>query len=106
MARYAAGLLLGEHFGHMGFFRISRVNRHTRATLVLDLFRAERPAVYDCRRAALEQKITFRRPRRIVVLVDGNSEDQSAADAILQELEVKPDDLVIYLARFSGSDPA
>ena len=54
---------------------------------------------------ALEQRISFRRPRQIVVLVDGNSEDQSAADAIVQELEVKPDDLVIYLARFGGTDP-
>jgi hypothetical protein len=53
---------------------------------------------------ALEQTISFRRPRQIVVLVDGNSEDQSAADAIVQELEVKPDDLVIYLARFSCKD--
>ena len=51
---------------------------------------------------ALERSISFRRPRQIVVLVDGNSEDQSAADAIVQELESKPDDLVIYLARFTG----
>ena len=54
---------------------------------------------------ALEQKISFRRPRQIVVLVDGNNEDQPEADALLQELDVKPDDLVIYLRHFGGSDP-
>jgi hypothetical protein len=53
----------------------------------------------------LAQSIKVRRRRWITVLVDGNSEDQSAADAIVQELEVTPDDIVIYLARFSGADP-
>jgi hypothetical protein len=52
----------------------------------------------------LKQSIIVRRPRWITILVDGNSEDQSAADAIVQELEVTPDDTVIYLARFSGTD--
>jgi hypothetical protein len=53
---------------------------------------------------ALEQKISFRRPRQIVVLVDGNNEDHSAADAIVRELAPGPDDLVIYLRRFGGDD--
>ena len=53
----------------------------------------------------LAQTIRIRRPRWITILVDGNSEDQSAADTIVQELEVTPDDTVIYLARFSGTDP-
>jgi hypothetical protein len=39
---------------------------------------------------ALERSISFRRPRWITILVDGNGEDQSAADAILQELAIKP----------------
>ena len=54
---------------------------------------------------ALEQKISFRRPRQIVVWVDGAKEDQPEADALLQELDVKPNDLVIYLRRFGGDDP-
>jgi hypothetical protein len=54
---------------------------------------------------ALEQKISVRRPRQIVVLVDGNSEDQSAAEVLLQELAPRPNDLVIYLRRFGGDDP-
>ena len=54
---------------------------------------------------ALEQKISFRRPRQIVVLVDGNNEDTSAADAIAQELAPSSNDLVIYLRRFGGDDP-
>ena len=54
---------------------------------------------------ALEQKISFRRPRQIVVWVDGDKENQPEADALLQELDVKPNDLVIYLRRFGGNDP-
>ena len=53
----------------------------------------------------LKQRISFRRPRQIFVWVDGDKEDQPEADAILQELDVKPNDLVIYLRRFDGNDP-
>jgi hypothetical protein len=53
----------------------------------------------------LEKAINVRRARIIAILVDGNNEDQSAADAIVQELEPGPDDLVIYLCRFGGNDP-
>lgn len=61
--------------------------------------------VLNARLAVLAQTIRIRRPRWITILVDGNSEDQSAADTIVQELEVTPDDTAIYLARFSGTDP-
>ena len=54
---------------------------------------------------ALERRISFRRSRQIVVLVDGHKEDQSAADAIVQELAPGPDDIGIYLACFGGADP-
>ena len=57
------------------------------------------------RQEQLAQTIRIRRPRWITILVDGNSEDQSGADTIVQELEVTPDDTVIYLVRFSGTDP-
>lgn len=52
----------------------------------------------------LAQTISFQRTRLIIVWVDGTVQDRSAADAIVQELEVTPDDTVIYLARFSGAD--
>jgi hypothetical protein len=45
----------------------------------------------------LEQAIKLKRPRHIVVLVDSECEDRTARDAILQELAVTPDDLVILL---------
>jgi hypothetical protein len=51
---------------------------------------------------ALAQRIGSRRARQIIILVDGDKEDQSAADAIVQELGVKPKDVVIYLGRFTG----
>ena len=54
---------------------------------------------------ALAQRIGSRRARQIIILVDGDKEDQSATDAIVQELDVRSKDLVIYLARFSGTDP-
>ena len=53
----------------------------------------------------LEQAISLKRPRQITILVDGDSEDQSAADAILQDVAPSKDDLVIYLRRFGGNDP-
>jgi hypothetical protein len=51
---------------------------------------------------ALADKIGSRRARHIVILVDGEKEDQSAADALVQTLDVKRNDLVVYLARFTG----
>jgi hypothetical protein len=53
----------------------------------------------------LEKAIKLKRPRWITLLVDGNSEDQSAADAIPQDVAPGKDDLVIYLRRFGGDDP-
>ena len=53
----------------------------------------------------LARSVNVKRARQIVVLVDGNNEDQSAAGAIVQELAPGPRDLVIYLARFGGKDP-
>jgi hypothetical protein len=54
------------------------------------------------RLAALADKIGSRRARHIVILVDGDQDDQSAGDALVQTLDVKRNDLVIYLARFTG----
>ena len=51
---------------------------------------------------ALAQRIGSKRARQIVVLVDGNAEDQSAAEALVQELGVGRNDLVIFLGRFTG----
>jgi hypothetical protein len=48
--------------------------------------------------------LRVKRPRQIVILVDPDSEDRTALDAILQELAVVPDDLVILLNTFSGID--
>jgi len=53
---------------------------------------------------ALERSISFRRPRWINILVDANSEDQSAADAILQDLApIGKDDFVILLKQYNDS---
>ena len=52
---------------------------------------------------ALEQKISFRRARQIVILVDGNNEDQSGADAIVQKLDVTDDDLVVVVRKFADA---
>jgi hypothetical protein len=52
---------------------------------------------------ALERSISFS-PRQVVLLVDGNSEDQSAADAILQDVLPGKYDLLIYLRCFGGDD--
>jgi len=57
------------------------------------------------RLSALEDQRRFRRARMIVVWTDGNDEDQSAADAILRGLDVRPNDIAILIGRFSGTDP-
>jgi hypothetical protein len=51
---------------------------------------------------ALAQRIGSRRARQIVVLVDGDQEDQSAAEALVQELGPGRNDLAIFLGRFTG----
>lgn len=56
------------------------------------------------RLSKLEDMIKFRQPRHIVILVDAES-DRTALDAILQELAVVPDDLVILLNHFGGVVP-
>jgi hypothetical protein len=57
----------------------------------------------------LEQAISLKRPRHIVIEIDGSDADQSeaAAGTILQELAVVPDDLVIFAKYYSrgGGDP-
>jgi hypothetical protein len=57
------------------------------------------------RLAALEDRLNFRRTRQIIVWVDGNKKDQSAADAIVRKLDPKPNDLIVYIGRFAGADP-
>jgi hypothetical protein len=52
----------------------------------------------------LEQAIRIKRPRQITILIDGNSEDQSAAGA-LKDLAPGKDDLVILLKRYGDPDP-
>jgi hypothetical protein len=54
----------------------------------------------------LEQLISFKRPRHIVIEIDGNNPDQSeaAADPILQELGVVDADLVIFTKHYSRTD--
>ena len=51
---------------------------------------------------ALAQRIGSSRARQIVILVDGDKDDQSAADAIVQELGAGRNDVVIFLGRFTG----
>jgi hypothetical protein len=44
-------------------------------------------------------------PVKAISGVGTDSGDQSAADALVRELDVKADDLVVYLRRFGGDDP-
>jgi hypothetical protein len=53
----------------------------------------------------LEQAIRLKRPRQITILIDGNSEDQPAAGALVQDLAPGKDDLVILLKRYGDPDP-
>lgn len=53
---------------------------------------------------ALTQSIRVRHPKWIMMLIDGNLAEQSAADAIVEALGVTPDDTVLYLARYSDTD--
>jgi hypothetical protein len=56
----------------------------------------------------LEQAISLKRPRHIVIEIDGNNADQSEAEAsaILEELGVVDADLVIFTKHYSRTDTA
>jgi hypothetical protein len=54
---------------------------------------------------ALGQRISFRRGRMIVLAVDGNNENHEAEANLLEGLAVTPQDLVVAVRRFGGTDP-
>ena len=50
---------------------------------------------------SLERAIRFRRPRWIVVAVDGTKDDDGGAlDVLLKELDVQDDETVVCVKRF------
>jgi hypothetical protein len=53
----------------------------------------------------IERQISFKKPRVITIMVDGNSEPTEAETAILQNLDVVDADLVIRLQHYGGKDP-
>ena len=52
----------------------------------------------------LQRALKLRRPRWISILVDGNEEDQSAANAIAHELNPGRYDLVTYCKQYGDYD--
>jgi hypothetical protein len=53
---------------------------------------------------ALERIIQFRQPRQIVILVDGNKDDSEAVHALLKELDVQDNELVVCVSKFVDTD--
>jgi hypothetical protein len=52
----------------------------------------------------LERAIRLKQPRQIFILVDGNAEDQLAADTLIQAQAPSADDLVVCIRHFGGDD--